>query len=366
MNVVITGIGFVTPLGNAVNELWEAVSKGKPSIFSIPDNNGDLPRFVEFAFRAAGRAIADARLFSDVLADAAVTISSSKGDLSNLAPAGSRALLASCRGGPEAAGRFVAQRFGCRGPVLNVISACATGLHSVIVGARLIKSGRAKVVLAGGTDACLTEFMKSAYARLGVLARDCCCPYDKNRSGFVLSEGAAVVVLEEEEFASRRGASIYGRISSWASVADAYHLTAFDPAADTVAQAIRQCLRRSGSRPREINYINTHGTATVNNDLMETQAIKKAFGRVAYQVPLSSVKPVTGHQLAASGSLELIISLLAMKKSFIPPTGNLTDPDPLCDLDYTPQQGRKAQLDKFLTISSGFGGQVGVVEVSTT
>jgi len=234
-------------------------------------------------------------------------------------------------------------------------------LHSVIMGARLIRSGRAKIVLAGGTDACLTEFMQSAYSRLGVVTSDCCRPYDRNRSGFVLSEGAAVLILEEEQYACQRGAGIYGRISSWASVSDSYHLTSFDPAADTLSRAIDLCRERSGSQP--LDYINTHGTGTVSNDLVETQAIKKSLGKAAWQVPLSSVKPVTGHLLAASGSLELIISLLAMKEDFIPPTANLTVPDPLCDLDYTPRAGRKADINRSLTISSGFGGHVAVLEV---
>ena len=397
--IVITGIGLITPLGDTISDFWEAVSKGSsPEDFAVSGVNGNTPfnqwksalkgdkklgdgvvsgaqrsnargtirgnlsttpRFIKLGLLAAQKAVADAKLFPATLTEAAVTISSSKGSLP-LSDFGAGMF----NGAPGEAGRYVAREFGCCGPVLNVISACATGLDSIISGARLIKAGRTKTVLAGGVDACLTDFMISGYSRLGVLADGLCQPYDNKRTGFVLSEGAAVFVLEEETQARLRGAKIYGELSSWASFNDGYHITSADPEAETLAGAVRQCLQRSGTKPDAIDYISTHGTGTKENDVLETKGLKKSLGECVYGIPMSSIKPVTGHMLAASGALEFITGLLAMENNFVPPTININDPDPLCDLDYVPNIGRSHTVNNFLTFSSGFGGHVAVAEVN--
>lgn len=322
MRIVVTGIGLVTPFGE---NLWESVSSGRVNRFAGLRVCG----FVDLAREAMNKAISDAGLSR--LDDVGVTISSSKG-------------------------RDMPSLIGTNAPVINVISACATGLNSIIIGVNIIRTGRAKIVLSGGVDSCLNEFMLSGYRKLGVLARDGICrPYSKNRSGFVISDGACVIVLEELEHARQRRAKLYGEITGWAALSDAYHITSMDPSGEAIAHAIRLCIGG------HIDYINTHGTGTIENDLIETRAIKKIFG---YDVPLSSTKGVTGHMLGASGALEFVIGLLAMKEGFIPPTANLDEPDPLCDLDYTPNIGRRHTINRFLTLSYGFGGHVACVEGS--
>lgn len=329
MRIVVTGIGLVTPFGD---NFWECVLKGRCAGVRVCGCAG----FIDLAREAMGKAISDAGLSQ--LDDVGVTISSSKGRVVQGLALNMPSLI------------------GTNGPVINVISACATGLNSIIIGANIIRTGRAKVVLSGGVDSCLNEFMLYGYRKLGVLAKDGICrPYSKNRSGFVISEGACVIVLEELEHALDRNAKLYGEITGWASLAEAYHMTSMDPSGEAIVRAIKLCI----SGP--IDYINTHGTGTIENDLIETQAIKKIFG---YDVPLSSTKGVTGHMLGASGALEFAVGLLAMKECFIPPTANLDEPDPLCDLDYTPNIGRPAGIDRFLTLSYGFGGHVACVEGS--
>lgn len=332
MRIVVTGIGLVTPLGD---NFWECVANGRFKGVKIQGYKKGPDRFLDLAQASIERAISDAGLSQDMLERAGITISSSKGGLAFHMPS----------------------VFKTTGPVVNVISACATGLNSIIIGVNIIKTYRARIVLSGGVDSCLTSFMLHGYRRLGVLAKDGVCrPYSKNRSGFVLSEGACVVVLEELHHACERGAKIYGEITGWASLADAYHITSMDPSGEAISHAIKLCI----SGP--IDYINTHGTGTVENDIIETKAIKKFFGKKAYNIPLSSTKGVTGHMLGASGAIEFAIGLLAMKNGFIPPTANLDEPDPLCDLDYTPNVGRVKQIDSFLTLSYGFGGHVACVE----
>ena len=396
IDVVVTGIGLVTPSGDTIESFWDAVSqrtcpRGLSSLF-CSDNIGtreglDLPprgksagggvsdfsikkqysgcdRFIHFALDAADSAVRDAALSKNMLKEAGITISSSKGGIGYIGgPASNRDIYSPSpcvQGlGPHMAASICAEWFGCCGPCLCVISACATGLSSIIIGANLIKTGRAKIVLSGGTDACLTEFMISAYSRLGVLASDYCRPYDKRRTGFKLSEGAAVVVLEEKNSALNRNVKIYGEITGQASLNEGYHITSINPDAETISEAIKLASQDVSS----IDYINTHGTGTVENDIIETQALKKALGRNAYSIPMSSTKSAVGHMLGASGAVEFIVGLLAIKEGFVPPTMNLSCPDPRCDLDYTPILGKRRELKNFLTLSYGFGGHICAVEV---
>ena len=360
MKTVVTGIGFVTPLGTKVEDLWESVCSSGVLYHARVNGMGShtndkIPRFVRVGLEAADNAARDAGLNNGLLKECGMTISSSKGDVERYFNNNNELAL------PHSAGRFIARELGCQGPILNVVSACATGIDSILAGERIIKTGRAKIVLSGGTDACINDFMVSGYSKLGVLTKDKCSPYDKKRDGFSLSEGAAVVVLEEKQHALSRRAQIYGELGGGASLHDAYHITSMDPGADAITEAIKLCMKRAGTSYNDIDYINTHGTGTKINDIVETKAIKQVFKEHSSNIPLSSVKPITGHMLAASGTLECIIGLLAMKNNFIPPTANLTDPDPLCDLDYVPQKGRKHTVNRFLSLSYGFGGHVAVV-----
>lgn len=182
-------------------------------------------------------------------------------------------------------------------------------------------------------------------------------PFDKRRDGFVLSEGAAVLVLEELNHARKRGAKIYGEVAGYGSTADAFRLTDMDPEGDGAKRAMEQALRKSGLSPNDIDYINAHGTATLVNDSIETLAIKRVFGEKAYDIPVSSIKSMVGHMIAGAGATELIACLLAMRDGVIPPTINYEEPDPVCDLDYVPNQAREVKVDRALSNSFGFGGQ---------
>ncbi len=346
MRIVITGLGLITPLGN---DLWECVSKGITKDFKIQGYKTGKDRFIDIAKDAARRAIQDSSLSKNILKDAGITLSSSKGgiiykDVFNMP-------------------NLIGEEFGCSGPTLNVISACATGLNSIIIGLNIIRSGRAKVVIAGAADACLNNFISAGFARMGVLARDSICrPYSKNRSGFVLSEGACAIIIEDLDHAKNRGANIYAEITGWASLGDAYHITSLNPSGDTLVNAIRICLQKSGSRPEDIDYINTHGTGTKENDAVETIALKKFFGKRAYEIPISSTKGVTGHMLGATGAVETAICLLAMQENYVPPTANFECYDSSCDLDYTFNTGKKHFINRFLNLSYGFGGHVSCIE----
>ena len=372
--VVVTGIGFVTPTGNTISKLWGAISSGLSKEVYIKNSVNKPDKFLQLAVDAAKDAIVDSDVSKDILSKAGITISSSKGGIAYIGqylrektddkPMFWNKLYVGNyykdEIGPQMAAVRCAARFGCKGPSLNVISACATGLNSIIMGAEFIKTKRAKVVLAGGTDACLTEFMVSAYKKLGVLAKDLCRPYDVKRSGFLLSEGAAVVVLEEKEHAQRRGAKIYCEITGYASLGDGYSETSINPNAKTIEKAIRlTCMNLE-----TIDYINTHGTGTWKNDKIETLALKNTFGTKILKIPVSSTKPITGHMLGASGALEFIICILAMENNFIPPTLNLTEHDHFCDLDYTPIKGKRHNIKKALTLSYGFGGHIAAAEIS--
>lgn len=358
-SVVVTGIGLVSPIGNSKENFWDAVSCGKPpykpedKCYRVEEDCRESDRFIKFALSAAINAVNDAGLTGEMLKKAAVTVSSSKGGIGFIDKSSGWLF-------PNMAARTCAEYFGVAGPSINVISACATGLNSIIIGANLIKTKRAKLVLCGGTDACLSEFVIAAYNNLGVLAKDYCRPYDKKRSGFKLSEGASVVILEEKLHAYNRSAKIYGEITGHASLGEGYHITSLDPAAET----IKEVIDLTCSDKDKIDYINTHGTGTIGNDITETLALKKAFGESVYNIPMSSSKAITGHMLGASGAIEFVVGLLAMSKNFVPPTANLKIPDPLCNLDYTPCVGRKHNINRFLTLSYGFGGHVCGIEVT--
>jgi 3-oxoacyl-[acyl-carrier-protein] synthase II len=244
-----------------------------------------------------------------------------------------------------------------QGPTMIFSTACASGAHSIGYGFDLISRGKADVVLAGGVDT-VAEFTHCGFGSLQALIKtgESVSPFDKNRCGFALGEGAAILILEAKEHAEKRGAKIYCEIGGYGTSSDAYHMTAPDKEGKGAAQAMLGALRQAGVPPESVDYINAHGTATRHNDLMETIAIKKVFGKFAYNLAVSSTKSMIGHTLGAAGSIELAATALAMEESFLPPTINYKTPDPQCDLDYVPNVARTKTIKTALSNSFGFGG----------
>lgn len=394
-SVVVTGIGLVTPLGCDPGVMWQRIVRSESGAAMLPDGelseagaryycpvrSAEFPqngmRHVSFALRAAEDAFADAGLdVGDCRDRTGVSIGSSKG--------GFAALEGVCeafhRSGPAAiegsdfdlyfsrtAAAAVAGRRRFGGPVSAPGAACATGAHAILIGGRMIMMGDADVVVAGATESCITPLLLNGYRRMGALATEAanpaeaCKPYDARRNGFVLGEGCGVVVLEDRAHASARGARIRAELKGGATGEDTFHITAPDPSGAELARVISLALHRAGVNREEIDYVNTHGTGTLLNDPAETNALKIAFGDAASRVSLSSTKPMTGHLLGAAGSVEFIIALMALEHGVVPPTINLSEPDPLCDLDYTPLVARRREIGNVASISCGFGGHLGVL-----
>ena len=267
----------------------------------------------------------------------------------------------------NAAASAVSTHFGAKGPAYAVVSACASSAHAIGQAFQAVRIGQADVILAGGSDAPLTFGTIRAWESMRVLAIDnehpeaACRPFSVDRQGLVLAEGAAVLVLEEWERAARRGQAIVGEVVGFGITSDAGHVT--DPSADGAARAMAMALRDASVSPTDIGYINAHGTATRANDPTETAAIKQVFGDAAFRIPVSSTKSMHGHAMGASGAIEIAASLLAINEGFVPPTINLHQADPACDLDYVPNAPRQARISLFLSNSFGFGGMNGVVAV---
>ena len=393
--VVVTGMGLVTPLGCDLRAVWRKIARGESGAASLPEGvasstgaryycpvrdaffTRDGRRHLSFALFAAAAAIKDAGLDLAAFRGAAgVSVGSSKGGLA--------ALEGFCnvfrRRGMDAVnpGEFeafvgtsaavaVARRFGLKGPVSAPVAACATGAHAILNGWRMITGGEADMVIAGATESWITPLMLAGYRRMGILAvaasspAGACKPYDTERCGFVPGEGSGIVVLEDGERARARGAGVYAELYGGAVGEDTFHITAPDPSGEELGYVIGEALRVSGVGSESIDYVNTHGTGTRLNDPSETRAIRMAFGRAAADLSLSSTKPMTGHLLGAAGSVEFIISIMALGRGAVPPTINLTRPDPECDLDYTPLVSRRRTIKNVVSISCGFGGQIGVL-----
>jgi 3-oxoacyl-[acyl-carrier-protein] synthase II len=258
---------------------------------------------------------------------------------------------------------------GFRGPNYAPVSACATGSTAVGEAAELIKRGDADAVLAGGAEACLHPLILAGFCAMrGLVAEDehpprASRPFDATRAGFVMGEGACVLVLEELESAERRGATVYAEILGYAMSNDAHHLAQPDPASVGVAEMMRHALERAGVEPERVGYINAHGTSTPLGDAAETRAIKEVFGEHAYRLAVSSTKSVTGHCFGAAGAIEAMMCVLAIRDGVLPPTMNYVHPDPECDLDYVPNEARKVQVDVALSNAMGLGGHNGCVLV---
>lgn len=265
----------------------------------------------------------------------------------------------------NAAASALSTKYNARGPSYAVVSACASSAHSIGVAFQLIRSGSADAILAGGADAPLTFGIIKAWEAMRVLAVDnehpdrACRPFSLDRKGLVLAEGSAVFLLESIESAERRGAPIVAEVAGFGITSDAGHVT--DPSADGAARAMRMAIDDAGAKPEDVGYINAHGTATRANDATETAAIKAVFGEAADQIPVSSTKSMHGHAMGASGAIEIACSLAALRDGFLPPTINLQQPDPACDLDYVPNVARQGRVGLFLSNSFGFGGMNGVL-----
>jgi 3-oxoacyl-[acyl-carrier-protein] synthase II len=260
---------------------------------------------------------------------------------------------------PNAVASQIGIRYGFRGPNLVISTACASGAHAIGESFRKIQYGEVEVCLAGGVEAPLFRFNFGAYCAMRVLSKNndhptgASRPFDRNRDGFVMGEGGAVLVLEEREHALRRGAPILAELAGYASNSGAHHIVMPDPEGGDAARAIAAALQDAGLR--RVDYINAHATSTKANDVAETKAIKAVFGPDAYHIPVSSTKSMIGHSLGAAGAIEAVVCVKALVEQFIPPTINLEEPDPECDLDYVPGQGRQAKLTSVLSNSFGFG-----------
>jgi 3-oxoacyl-(acyl-carrier-protein) synthase len=379
--VVITGIGMVTPLGMDRESSWQAIRAGRSGLRSvtladglvvcggpIPTPRVDEPEWVhQIAQRACEEAVRDARLELDRLdRDRAGCVVGGSGPpsehtLSSIL-AGSGQYWAQAM--PDQAAARVSGRYGLYGPSLSPAAACATGLIAVLRAADSIQDGSCDVMFAGCADASLDRFTVSGFRSLRVLAEDAnpqaaVRPFDRRRQGFAIGEGAAMFVLERLSHALARRAPIYAVLAGGLSGSDAYHITHLNPDPSNLAWLITKLLHRAQVSPEQVDYINAHGTGTQQNDLAEALAIRKAFGPAASQIRVSAVKSMIGHLLTAAGGVELAITALAVRDGFIPPTINLTDPDPECGLDCTPLRGVAHPIRTALKLSVAFGGHFG-------
>jgi len=261
----------------------------------------------------------------------------------------------------EAAGQ-VAINFGLKGPNFCVTTACASGNHALGEAFRVIQRGDADVIIAGGTESCITHLGLGGFCALKALStrndepKKASRPFDVQRDGFVMAEGSGLVVMESLEHAQRRGATIYAEVVGFGMSCDAYHITAPDPDGEGASLAMLWALNDARINPEDVDYINAHGTSTKLNDIVETKAIKRTFGHYAKKVMVSSTKSMTGHLLGAAGGVEFLVCCLAIKEGVVPPTINYEYPDPECDLDYVPNVARKIDVDVCLSNSLGFGG----------
>ena len=396
--VVVTGMGAITPIGNNVEDFFNNIQAGTCGIDYIksfdtegfqvklaaevkdfdPKNFMDakdarrMDRFSQFSVAAAKEAIEDSGIDLDrINRDRfGVIVGSGIGSI-GLIEKETKTLLEK---GPKrvnplfipmtitnmAAGNIAIQ-FGANGVCTNVVTACATGSHSIGEAFRSIKHGYADVILAGGTEGAITPLGVAGFSALTALStssdpRRASIPFDKDRDGFVMGEGAGILLLEEYEHAKARGAKIYAEVVGYGATCDAYHITAPSPEGEGGAKAMKQAMEEAGISAKEVSYINAHGTSTPTNDRIETTAIKLAMGEEAYKIPVSSTKSMIGHLLGAAGAVEAVICIKAMEKSFIPATIGLKEADEECDLDYVANEGRSAKLTYTMSNSLGFGG----------
>jgi 3-oxoacyl-[acyl-carrier-protein] synthase II len=397
--VVVTGMGVITPVGIGIDRFWEAVRNGRsgvktlhrfaiddlPTQFAATSDDFDPEQFIgkkdlrrmdrsaQMAVAAARLALADAGLAEGGFDpyDVGVSVGTGIGGMNTF----EEEFTTFIEGGPRRVSPFLAPmmipnmpagqvsiQLGLRGPSHCLATACATGSDCIGEAFETIRRGSVPVMLAGGVEAAISRFVIAAFCNSKVLSRRndaperASRPFDRDRDGFVMGEGAGVVVLEERERALNRGAQIIAEVRGYGATADAYHMTAPDPTGEPMARAMQAALREAGLGPSDIDYINAHGTSTQLNDKVETQSIKCAFGPRAYRIPINSTKSMIGHLIGAAGAVELIATALSIRDRFVHPTINLDNPDPECDLDYVPHVGRSHDIRFAMSNSLAFGG----------
>ena len=394
--VVVTGMGAVTPVGNHLEEYWNSLVEGVCGVdfitrFDVSDKKvkvaaevknfdpleyfekselrkNDL--FVQYAVAAATQAMNDSKLAGTVEPERlGVYIGSGIGGILTTTENSEKLCQGAKRVSPfmvpmmisNMASGTVSIRFEAKGPTLPIVTACATSSHAIGEAYRAIRHGYADAILAGGSEAAVCNLTLAGFTSCMALTanndpKTACRPFDKNRDGFVMGEGAGVVVLEEYEHAVARGAKIYGEVCGYGNTSDAYHVTAPDPEAGGITRAIRLAMEEAGVQADEHTYVNAHGTSTQLNDKSETLAFHQAFGEAAEKVAISSTKSMTGHMLGAAGAVEAIACLKALETGIVPPTVGLQEADPDCDLDYTPGTAKRMDVKTALSTSLGFGG----------
>jgi 3-oxoacyl-[acyl-carrier-protein] synthase II len=404
--VVITGLGMVSPLGLDTAANWEALIAGRSGIDNITLFDASqhttrfagevkgfdptayinrkearrMDRFAQFAVVASQQAVKHANLTIDDSNrnDIGVIVASGAGGLTTL----QEQILNMAQNGPDRVNPFLATMMisdsgsgqvsillGAKGPNFCSTSACSSSADAVGLAYETIKRGDAKAMIAGGAEAVVNPIGVAAFCACKALSerndspKEASRPFDVDRDGFVMSEGAASLILEDLEFAKARGATILAEMAAYGASADAYHMTAPAEGGEGAARAMRIALRKAGWQPSDVSYINAHGTSTPLNDKMETVAIKTVFGDFARRIPISSTKSMTGHLLGGAGAIEAAICVLTLQYGIIPPTINLKRPDLECDLDYVPNVARKANVDKILSNSFGFGGHNSVLAI---
>jgi beta-ketoacyl-acyl-carrier-protein synthase II len=395
--IVVTGLGGVTPIGNTVDDFWKSLAGGvsgvgritqfDPSELTVqiaaevkdfdavavvgPKDSRRLERNVVLAVAAAREAWADAGAEGIDPARAGILVGSAIGGVMGVLEQDEiRRERGHGRVSPwflpnvlvDSASGQIAIDLGLRGPNYAPVSACATGSHAVGEGAELIRRGDADVVLAGGTEACMHPVILAGFSAMrGLVAEEedptrASRPFDATRAGFVMGEGACVLLLEDFERAQERGARIYAEVLAYGTSNDAHHMAQPDPASIGVGEMMRAALERADLAPERVGYINAHGTSTPQGDLAETKAIKDVFGDHAYELAISSTKSVLGHMFGAAGAVEAMMCVLALHEGTLPPTINYRNPDPELDLDYVPNEARQAQVDVALSNAMGLGG----------
>ncbi|MDI5963462.1 beta-ketoacyl-[acyl-carrier-protein] synthase family protein [Streptantibioticus silvisoli] len=403
--VVITGIGVVAPGGSDAKAFWELVSSGRPAVREItlfdasgyrsrvaaeadfdPVDHGlslrevrRMDRAAQMAVVAAREAVGDCGLVDAGIAEdrVGVVIGSAVGcsmslerEYAVVSDRGREWLVDHAYTSPHLYGQFVpsslaaevAWAVGAQGPVTVVSDGCTSGLDALGYAAELVREGRVDAVVAGGTEAPISPITVACFDAIKATTprnddpEHASRPFDRTRNGFVLGEGAAVLVLEEYTAARRRGAFVYAEIAGYANRGNAYHMTGLRADGAEMAEAIGAAMAQAGTVPADIGYVNAHGSGTKQNDRHETAAVKRALGEHAYAVPMSSIKSMIGHSLGAIGALEIACCALAIQHGVLPPTANLNEPDPDCDLDYIPLVARHKQVDAVLSVGSGFGG----------
>ncbi|MDG2990123.1 beta-ketoacyl-ACP synthase II [Candidatus Synechococcus calcipolaris G9] len=397
--VVVTGMAAITPLGNTLADYWQGLMEGRngigpitlfdparhacriagevrgfdPTAFIDRKDAKRMDRFAQFGVAASKQALTDAQLTIDGTnaTDIGVIIGTGVGGLKVMedqqevyltkGPDRCSPFMIPMLIGNMAAG-LTAIHTGAKGPNSCSVTACAAGSNAIGDAFRLIQHGYAKAMICGGTEAAITPLSVAGFASARALSTrnddpaHASRPFDQDRDGFVLGEGAGILILEELEFARQRGAHIYAEVVGYGLTCDAYHMTAPSPGGEGASRAIEFCLKDAGITPDQVSYINAHGTSTPANDSTETAAIKRALGDNAYNVPISSTKSMTGHLLGGSGGIEAIATVMAVFHDRIPPTINLEQPEPACDLDYVPKVSRACNVQVALSNSFGFGG----------